>query len=321
MKVHERLKTAEKQQETLLSLEIIPPFKGEDIRQLFLTLDKLISLKPTFINVTTHPAEYKFLPDTDFLNTNKNRSKQVIYKRPGTLSICAAIAYRYKITTVAHLICAGEDNHRSEEKLIELNYLNLQNVLALQGDIKEKHVLTHKPRYASSLVKQIANLSKGIYLEKDLANSAPMHFSIGVAGYPEKHFMAASLADDISYLKQKVDNGAHYIVTQMFFDNKYFFRFRDSCRKAGITIPIVAGLKPITTYQHLEILPKLFHISIPQELQTAIEKAPNKEAVRKVGIDWAIRQSLELKQQQVPCLHFYTMNRPKVIQEIVSAVF
>lgn len=317
MKVTEHLKKTGK---ALFSIEIIPPLKGKSIQSIFDSIDPLMEFKPPFIDVTYHREEYVYKKrDNGFLE------KISIRKRPGTVGICAAIINRYKTDAVPHIICGGFSKEETENALIDLAFLGIDNVLLLRGDaIKtEPHFTPQKDghNYAIDLVKQVVNLNNGIYLDDDIKSVTPTGFCIGVAGYPEKHFEAPNFKSDLRYLKMKVDAGAEYIVTQMFFDNKKYIEFVDSCREAGIEVPIIPGLKPLTSKKQLSILPKTFRIDIPDSLYAAIEDCPTDEAARQVGIEWCISQSKELIKFGVPCLHYYTMANSEVIRKIASNVF
>ncbi len=314
MKVIEFL---EKATEPLISYEIIPPKRGGSLQQILEIVEALAPFRPPFIDVTSHAAEaiYEELPD----GTIRRKVKR---KRPGTLGICAAIKYRYGIESVPHLLCKGFTREETEDALIELHYLGIQNVMALRGDDKgfEKPLPPDRSRneYAVDLVRQITAMNQGHYLE-ELLDATPTDFCIGVAGYPEKHFEAPNLTRDIQYLKEKVDAGAHYIVTQMFFDNRHYFSFVEKCRKVGITVPIIPGLKILTSRRQLTTIPRHFHVDIPEELTAAVESVPPEHA-SEVGIEWAIRQSEELLQAGVPALHFYVMQSPRHVIRVVEAL-
>jgi methylenetetrahydrofolate reductase (NADPH) len=248
-----------------------------------------------------------------------------IRKRPGTVSICAALMHKFNIDTIPHIICGGFTKEETEYALIDLNFLGIDNVLALRGDcIKGQKTFEPTPgghKYADELVGQIHQMNKGIYLSDELQNPTPTKFCIGVAGYPEKHFEAPNLKTDLKYLKQKIENGADYVVTQMFFDNKKFFEYVEKCRNEGITIPIIPGLKPITSKSQITNLPRNFFIDMPDDLIDAIDKCRNDEEVKNVGIEWSIHQAQELMKQNVPCLHFYSMGKSTAIQQIASKLF
>jgi methylenetetrahydrofolate reductase (NADPH) len=305
---------------TLFSLEILPPSTGESIQKLFDNLAPLMEFKPKFIDVTYHREEfvYKKMP-------NGLLEQKSIRKRPGTVSICAALMHKFNVDTVPHIICGGFTKEETEYALIDLNFLGIDNVLALRGDcIKGQKTFEPTPgghRYADELVGQINGMNKGVYLSDELQNPTPTKFCIGVAGYPEKHYEAPSLKTDLKYLKQKIDNGADYIVTQMFFDNKKFFEFVDKCRAEGINVPIIPGIKPITTKSQITNLPRNFYIDLPDDLIEAIEKCKNDDQVKMVGVEWAIQQAKELVEHKVPCLHFYSMGKSTAIQQIASKLF
>lgn len=318
MKVTEHLKNANGK--TLFTIEILPPLKGENIRTLFDNMDPLMEFKPPFIDVTYHREEYVYKKlENGLLEKRSTR------KRPGTVGICAAIQNYYKVDTVPHIICGGFTREETENALIDLHFLGMDNVLVLQGDaIKTESRFVPEPdgyRYASELLEQVGKMNRGFYLDDELQNSSPTNFCIGVAGYPEKHFSAPNLKTDLKYLKLKVDLGAEYIVTQMFFDNKKYFDFVDECRKVGITVPIIPGIKPITGKGQLTVLPKAFHIDIPEELSEAVEKCKDNASVKEVGIEWCIQQSKELIRHNVPTLHFYSMGKSDPIYRIARALF
>lgn len=292
---------------TLVSFEILPPLKGKSIKSLYRTLDPLMEFKPSFINVTYHRSEYKFKQNASGLY-----EKSYTRKRPGTVGIVAAIRYKYKVSTVPHLICGGFSKEQTEDALIDLDFLGINNVLALRGDpVHGESTFTPEVngnQYAYDLVKQIRDMNNGIYME-ELKNPQKTKFSIGVAGYPEKHLEAPSMAKDIEHLKAKVELGADYIMTQMFFDNEKFFSFVKQCREAGIEVPIIPGLKPLSRKSQVTALPRIFSVDIPKDLQDAMEGAKDEEGARQVGIEWCIQQSKELKEFGVPCLHYYTMGK------------
>ena len=314
MKVTDHIKQAK---ETLISFEILPPLKGKGIQSLYQHLDPLMEFKPSFINVTYHRSEHIFKKRAD-----GSFEKVVIRKRPGTESICAAIMNKYNVDTVPHLICGGFSVNETEDALINLNYLGIDNVLVLRGDAaKNESAFEPEPgghKYAIDLLQQVVNLNSGIYMEEDLKNTSRTKFCIGVAGYPEKHFEAPNMETDLKYLKAKVDAGADYIITQMFFDNAKFFAFEKACREIGITVPIIPGLKPIYSKKQLTILPKTFHIDLPTELSEAILHCKTDEDVEKVGAEWMLAQSKELKKSGVPVLHYYTLGRPHIVANVVK---
>lgn len=316
MKVTEHLKQAN---DTVISFEILPPQKGRGIESIYNHLDPLMEFKPAFINVTYHRSEYIFRKQKDGAF-----EKVEIRKRPGTVGICAAIMNHYKLDAVPHLICGGFSKEETENALIDLNFLGIDNVLVLRGDApKNETFFTPEPdghHYAIELLEQVVNMNHGIYIEDDLTDGLKTNFCIGVAGYPEKHFEAPNMEADMAYLKKKVDQGAEYITTQMFFDNQKFFAFEQCCRKNGISVPIIPGLKPITAKKQLTVLPHIFHIDIPTDLSRAIMNCKKEEDVPQVGKEWLIAQSKELKSHHVPALHFYTMGKTKVMYEVVKGI-
>jgi methylenetetrahydrofolate reductase (NADPH) len=318
MKVSEHLKKANGR--TLFTIEILPPLKGENIRSLFDNIDPLMEFNPPFIDVTYHREEYVYKQMPSGL-----LEKRTTRKRPGTVGICAAIQNNYKVDTVPHIICGGFSREETENALIDLHFLGINNILVLQGDaIKTESRFIPEPdgyRFASELLEQVVKMNKGLYLDDELQNTSPTGFCVGVAGYPEKHFSAPNLKADLKYLKLKVDLGAEYIVTQMFFNNQKYFEFVDECRKAGITVPIIPGIKPLTGKGQLTILPKTFHIDIPEELSEEVEKCKDNTAVKEVGIEWCIKQSKELIKHNVPTLHFYSMGKSDPIYRIAKELF
>ncbi len=317
MKVIDHLKSAKS---TLFSIEIIPPLKGKSIQSIFDTIDPLMEFKPPFIDVTYHREEfvYKKRPG-GFLE------KFSIRKRPGTVGICSAIINRYKTDAIPHIICGGFSKEETENALIDLNFLGIDNVLLLRGDaIKTEPSFTPETnghQYAIDLVKQVVKMNQGKYLDDELVDVAPTDFCIGVAGYPEKHFEAPNMTSDMKFLNQKVKAGADYVVTQMFFENQSYFNFVEKCKGMGISVPIIPGLKIITTKKQVSTLAKVFHIDIPDPLLQAIESCKTDAEVKEVGIEWAIQQSKELVKQGAPCLHFYTMGNPENTLKVVRSVF
>jgi len=279
-----------------------------------------MEFKPPFIDVTYHREEFVYK-----MRESGYYEKTAIRKRPGTVGICAAIMHRYGVDAVPHLLCGGFTKTDTEGALVDLNFLNIDNVLALRGDARKfdgKFIPEeHGHKYAIDLVKQIEDMNKGQYLNTDIENGTPTDFCIGVAGYPEKHFEAPNKDLDLSYAKAKVEAGADYIVTQMFFDNSKYFEYVDRCREEGINVPIVPGLKPITKKYQLNSLPRIFHCDLPDDLVKAVQSAKDKEGRRQAGIEWCIQQSKELKKAGAPCLHYYTMGDSKTIREIVESVY
>ena len=302
---------------TLISFEILPPLKGKGINALWEHLDPLMEFKPSFINVTYHRSESMFKRKTD-----GTFDKVEVRKRPGTVGICAAIQNRYKVDAVAHLICGGFSRQETEDALIDLNFLGIDNVLVLRGDApKNEGFFEPEPgghKYAIELLQQVMNMNNGLYLEEDLKNAVKTNFCIGVAGYPEKHFECPNLQTDLAFLKSKVDGGAEYVVTQMFFDNKKYFDFVKSCRDAGILVPIIPGLKPISSKKQLNVIPRTFHVDIPEQLSTEILKCKTDAEVEVVGTEWLLQQSKELKAAGVPVLHYYTLVKPTIITNVVK---
>jgi len=312
--------TINQSNKTIFSFEILPPLKGQNINDIYANMDPLMEFDPPFINVTYHREEvvYKRLPSGLL-------EQKTVRKRPGTVGICAAIMNKYKIEPVPHILCGGFSKEDTENALIDLNFLGINNVLALRGDsMKDQTYFVPEAEghtYAKDLVKQIVAMNKGHYLEEELQNQSPTNFCIGVAGYPEKHFEAPSLNLDIKSLKAKVDAGAEFIVTQLFFDNKKYFEFVAKCREAGITIPIIPGIKPIATKKQLSLLPHRFHVDIPDELAMEIIKCKDNEQARLVGIEWATQQCKELVAANVPVLHFYSMGKSDNIYAIAKELF
>jgi len=318
MKVCEHLKKANDR--TLFTIEILPPLKGENIRSLFDNIDPLMEFKPPFIDVTYHREEYVYKKMASGL-----LEKRTTRKRPGTVGICAAIQNNYKIDTVPHIICGGFSREETENALIDLHFLGIDNILVLQGDaIKTESRFVPEPdgyKFASELLEQVVKMNKGLYLDDELQNTSPTDFCVGVAGYPEKHFSAPNLKADLKHLKLKVDLGAEYIVTQMFFNNQKYFEFVDECRKAGINVPIIPGIKPLTGKGQITVLPKAFHIDIPEELSEEVEKCKDNTAAKEIGIEWCIKQSKELIKHNVPTLHFYSMGKSDPIYRIAKELF
>jgi methylenetetrahydrofolate reductase (NADPH) len=304
----------------LFSFEILPPLKGQNIQSIFDSIDPLMEFNPPFIDVTYHREEYEFKELPSGL-----LQKKVVKKRPGTVGICAGIQNKYNVDAIPHILCGGFTKEDTENLLIDLDFLGIDNVVALRGDALKNEIYFKAEKegneYASELVTQISNLNKGIYLDEELKNSAQTNFCIGVAGYPEKHMEAPSFDSDIHFLKQKIQNGADYIVTQMFFDNQKFFDFVAKCRKEGITVPIIPGLKPLATKKQLNQIPLRFSIDLPDELIMEVVKAKDNEAVRQIGIEWCTAQSKELVAAGIPVLHYYSMGKADNIKQIAQALF
>ena len=318
MKVTQHIENA--QGKALFSFEILPPLKGQNIQSIFDGIDPLMEFNPPFIDVTYHREEYEFKELPSGL-----LQKKVVKKRPGTVGICAGIQNKYSVDAIPHILCGGFTKEDTENLLIDLDFLGIDNVVALRGDALKTETY-FKPEkegneFASDLVEQINNLNKGIYLDEDLKNSAQTHFCIGVAGYPEKHMEAPSLDSDIHFLKQKIKNGADYIITQMFYDNKKFFDFVAKCRAAGITVPIIPGLKPIATKKQLNLIPHRFSVELPDDLIMAVVKANDNEAVKQIGIEWCTQQSKELIAAGIPVLHYYSMGKAENVKAIAKEIF
>ena len=309
-----------KAKSTLVSFEVLPPLKGKTISYIYEHLDPLMEFKPSWINVTYHRSE------TIIRKNEEGKDEKVdVRKRPGTVGICAAIMNHYNIDAVPHIICGGFSKRETEDALIDLQFLGIDNVLVLRGDA-EKGQKTFVPEHngnkqAIELLTQVVGLNNGVYLDKDIINGSKTNFCMGVAGYPENHFEAPSMEFDLQRAKDKVNAGAQYIMTQMFFDNKKYFEYVDACRSIGITVPIIPGLKPITNKKQLTILPNIFYVDIPTDLSSAMLAATTDEACEQVGTEWLIQQSKELKAAGVPVLHYYTLGKPKVVKDVVSAVF
>jgi methylenetetrahydrofolate reductase (NADPH) len=318
MKVTEHIQNANGK--PLFSFEILPPLKGQNIQSIFDSIDPLMEFNPPFIDVTYHREEYEFKELANGL-----LQKKVVKKRPGTVGICAGIQNKYQVDAIPHILCGGFTKEDTENLLIDLDFLGIDNVVALRGDAVKSEIY-FKPEkeghaYASELVTQISNLNKGIYLDEDLQNSTKTDFCIGVAGYPEKHMEAPSLDSDIHFVKQKIKNGADYIITQMFFDNKKFFDFVAKCRAAGITVPIIPGLKPIATKKQLNLIPHRFSLELPDDLIMEVVKAKDNDAVKQIGIEWCTQQSKELITAGIPVLHYYSMGKPENIKAIAKDIF
>src|SRR6476646_9955835 len=305
--------------DTLISFEVLPPLKGKTISSLYDHLDPLMEFKPSWINVTYHRSESMFKKKTD-----GTFEKVEVRKRPGTVGLCAAIMNHYPIDAVPHMICGGFTKRETEDALIDLNFLGIDNVLIIRGDAASNEA-SFEPEpggntYAIDLLRQVVNLNNGIYQDEDIRDGGKTVFCMGVAGYPEKHFEAPNLEIDLQRLKEKVDAGAEYVMTQMFFDNKKFCDFVRACRSAGIDVPIIPGLKPITSKKQLSILPRIFHVDIPADLSNAIMRCKNDQECEKVGQEWLTQQSKELKKFGVPVLHYYTLGKPKVIWNVVKEI-
>ena len=317
MKITEYLSKSTK---TLFSFEILPPLKGDSIQTIFDGIDPLMEFKPKFVDVTYHREEFVYKNNTD-----GTVNKMTIRKRPGTVGICAGIMNRYKVDAVPHVLCGGFSKEETENMLLDLHFLGIENVLVLRGDpVKSEGVFNPHPDgycYATELLEAVENMNQGIYQDESLISPSPTNFCTGVAAYPEKHFEAASFESDMKYLKMKQDMGADYIVTQMFFDNTKYFEWVKSCREMGITIPIIPGLKPLTTKKQMDILPKIFYLHMPEDFKRAVQDAKDDGAAKEIGIEWCIKQSKELMAAGVPVLHFYTMSKSQAVKKICEAIF
>ena len=317
MKITEHIKNANK---TLFSFEILPPLKGDSIESIYHGIDPLMEFNPSFIDVTYHREDYveKKRSDGSFVKVSTK-------KRPGTVAICAAVMHKYNIDTVPHIICGGFTREDTENALIDLNFLGIDNVLALRGDnAKNENIFTPEDggnTNSLDLIHQIKNMNSGIYIDEELSNANITNFCIGAAAYPEKHHDAPNLKTDMKFLKRKIESGAEFIVTQMFFDNQKYFEFVAKCRENGIMVPIIPGIKPLTTKSQLTLLPKLFHIDLPDALTDEIEQAKTTDVVKEIGIEWAIKQCQELIEAKVPVLHFYTMGKSGATKQICEKIF
>jgi methylenetetrahydrofolate reductase (NADPH) len=317
MNVIEKINNAKR---PLFTFELLPPLKGNSLERIYKAIDLLMEFEPAYINFTSHRNETTYYERPDGLI-----EKRVVRKRPGTVAMAAAVKYKYNVTVVPHILCGGFSKEETENTLIEMNFLGINDVLALRGDpmkgsrsfVPEKN--GHS--YSNELVQQIVNLNKGKYIDEKMEEAAPTSFCIGVAGYPEKHFEAPNMKTDLETLKLKVDAGASYIVTQMFFDNQKFFAFRDACYSIGITVPIIPGVKPITALNDKDLLPQTFHIDLPEQLVAELKKCKSDKDAREVGIEWASMQSKELLKSEVPGIHFYTLGRSDNVASIVKAAY
>jgi methylenetetrahydrofolate reductase (NADPH) len=318
MRVIDIIKNADR---TLFSFELLPPLRGNSISSIYKVIDSLMEFHPSFINVTYHQEEVVYKKHPSGL-----LEKKTVRKRPGTVAISAAIKNRYpEVEVVPHLICGGFSKEETEYALIDFHYLGIDNILVLRGDAP-KNIRNFIPEenghaHANELVEQITDMNRGRFLDDEMQHTFKTNFCVGVAGYPEKHIEAPNMSTDLSYLKQKIDAGAEFIITQMFFDNKKYFAFVDACRREGITVPIIPGLKPITTMRELNALPQIFYIDIPEELSRQVQQCRNNDEVFKVGIEWGIRQSKELLDHGVPVIHYFTVGISENIRQIARAIF
>lgn len=317
MKITQHVQEA---QRTLFSFELLPPLKGENIGRIHEVVESLMEFSPSFVDVTYHREEYVYREVRGGL-----LEKRTVRKRPGTVGICAAIQHKYNLDAVPHIICGGFSKEETENALIDLDFVGVDNVLVLRGDpIRSEGRFKAEAdghAYAIDLLNQVVDMNRGQYLDPELRNTQATDFCIGVAGYPEKHFEAPNAASDLRWLKRKVEDGAEYVITQMFFDNQAYFAFVEACRAAGITVPIIPGLKPLSTKSQLQALPQNFHVNMPDELVQAVEQARDDREVKAIGVEWCIAQARELKAAGVPALHFYTMGRAEPTATIARAVF
>jgi methylenetetrahydrofolate reductase (NADPH) len=317
MKVTEYFKQSP--DKTLMSFEILPPLKGGSMSDIFRLLDALMEFKPPFIDVTYHREEFVYTK-----HESGYYEKTAIRKRPGTVGICAAIMHKYGVEAVPHLICGGFTKEDTENALIDLNFLDINNVLALRGDamtFEEKFNSTPGGHaFALDLVRQIADMNSGKYLDPNIEKGSKTEFCIGIAGYPEKHFEAPNMDYDLHYTLEKIKVGAEYIVTQMYFDNKKFLEYVKNCRAMGIEVPIVPGIKPLTRRYQLAAIPRRFFVNMPDELVREVNKAQTDAAVVDIGVEWSIAQCKELIKEGVPCIHFYTMGDVKTISRIMKGI-
>ncbi|MBS1687265.1 MAG: methylenetetrahydrofolate reductase [NAD(P)H] [Bacteroidetes bacterium] len=317
MKVTQHLANAKK---TIISLEILPPTKGKSIESIYHHLSPLMEFNPSFVNVTYHRAEQMYKKRAD-----GNFERVEIRKRPGTVGICAAIMNKYKVEAIPHLICGGFSKEETENALIDLHFLGLENVLALRGDAaaNEKFFTPHPNghRYAEDLVKQIIDLNNGRYMEEDIMDGVKTDFCIGVAGYPEKHFEAPNLDTDIYYLKRKIDMGADYVTTQMFFNNEHYYNYVKRCKEHNVNVPILPGLKPLTNKRQLTMIPSIFNVEVPYDLYNEMMKTKNEADSDKVGTEWLLAQCRDLLKNNVPVLHFYTLGKPQIVYNVLKELF
>jgi len=317
MKVTEHIQKAKGK--TQFSFEILPPLKGQNIQGIFDSIEPLMEFEPPFIDVTYHREEYEYKEAGNGL-----WEKRVVRKRPGTVGICSAIQNRFKVDAIPHILCGGFTKEDTENFLIDLDFLGIDNVVALRGDaVKNETYFKPEPKgnkYAADLVTQITKLNQGIYLHQELENTCKTDFCIGVAGYPEKHMEAPNFDTDLKYLKQKIENGAEYIVTQMFFDNSKFFAFVDRCRDIGINVPIIPGLKPLATLSQLNLLPQCFKVDLPDDLVVEVLKAKDNASIREIGIEWCAHQSKNLIDAGIPIVHYYSMGKSESIKKIIMTI-
>jgi len=317
MKVIDHINQSDK---TLFSFEVLPPLKGKGIESLYGSIKRLMEFKPAFVDVTYHREEYIMKQRRD-----GHYEKISLRKRPGTVAICAAIMNKFKIDAIPHLICGGFTKDETENALIDLNFLGIDNVLALRGDNQkgERHFEPEPKgnRHSLDLINQIENMNNGVYLDKEQENNIQTNFCVGVAGYPEKHIDAPNLKSDLNFLKRKIEAGASFITTQMFFDNKRYFDYVKLVQELGLDIPVIPGIKPLTSKNQIYTLPKIFNIDLPEDLVNEVEKAKDDAAARQIGIEWCVAQCKELQAAGAPVLHFYTMSLSKTTSAVASQLF
>jgi len=317
MKVTNKIETSKT---PFVSFELVPPLKGNDVAKLYQSIEPLMEFKPPFFNITCHRDEIQFREKKD-----GSFEKITVNKRPGMVAIVAAIMKRFEVNVVPHLICGGASKQKLENDLLDLNFLGIQNIVALRGDAipGEKYFTPESNgfKHCNELVNQISQMNRGVYLDKNLTHCIKTDFCTGVAGYPEKHNEAPNQEEDILNLKKKVEAGAEYIVTQMFFNNSNYFNFVEKCRTAGITVPIIPGLKPISSQKHIDMLPRAFNIDIPEALMKELKQCKSDEEIYQTGVEWCTYQSKELLQQNVPAIHYYTMGKAENIRMVLREVF
>ena len=321
MNVVELIRDAQAHQTTRFAFELLPPLKGEGMEGISAAIERLMPFDPAYINVTFHRESVQ-----EERLADGRLHRHIVRRRPGTVGISAAIQQKYGVTVVPHLICGGLSRYDIEDALIDLDFLGLHNILALRGDALkgEEHFTPHTDghAHAADLVRQVAAMNRGEFVDGQVEECHHSTFTIGVAGYPETHGDAASAEEDLIHLKEKVDAGAEYIITQLFYDNNRFFDFVRRCRAIGIEVPIIPGLKPLATVRHLTLLPETFGCHIPEELRREVlAHAEDKAAVRQIGTEWAIAQSRELKEAGIPVLHYYPMGKAENIIQIAKAIF
>lgn len=316
MSVIDRIQSAKGK--TAFSFELLPPLKGNGIETVFRTIDTLREFDPKYINITTHRSELVYREKADGLF-----ERVAERHRPGTVAIAAAIQHKYDIPVVPHIICSGFTKEETEYVLIDLQFLGIEDLLLLRGD-KGRHEKTFSATghsFATELQEQVNQFNQGYFIDGTKMRNLAKPFSYGMACYPEKHEEAPNLESDLVYAKMKVDNGAEYLVTQMFFDNQKYFEFVEKCKQNGIHVPIIPGIKPITLMNQLTVLPKIFHTDIPEEFAIELRKCKTDEAAAELGVEWAIHQSKELIERGVPSIHFYSMMATQSVKRVAQAVY